>query len=108
MSEACTLKGGHACKQVGDYAESLEKSTEVTQEGAFLGAVEGTPPAPVQRRNRRQTYLALPADQLIAHLGGLGSSGYIHWVSLLKQIKDPTLSTPLPYMVVYSLHLEFI
>ncbi len=69
--------------QVGDYAESLERTTEGAEESALLGAVEGTPPAPLERRDRRQAYLALPPDQLIVHLGGLGSSGYINLVSFL-------------------------
>jgi hypothetical protein len=62
--------------QVGDYAESLERTAQEAQEGgASFGAAEGTPPAPVERRDRRETYSQLPADQLIAYLGGLGSSG---------------------------------
>ncbi|CAL8469831.1 g9373 [Coccomyxa elongata] len=72
--------GSHAdffisTREVGDYAESLERATEGAPESAAVGAVEGMPPAPSKRRDRRQAYLALPPEQLIVHLGGLGSSG---------------------------------
>ncbi|BDA43844.1 Alpha-glucan water dikinase, chloroplastic at C-terminar half [Coccomyxa sp. Obi] len=72
--------GSHAdffisTREIGDYAESLERASEGAQESALLGAEEGTPPAPLVRRDRREAYLALPPDQLIVYLGGLGSSG---------------------------------
>ena len=73
--------------QVGDSAESLERTAQEAQEGgATPGAAEGTPPAPFERRDRRETYLQLPAEQLIAYLGGLGSSGCAPWVSLNPEL----------------------
>ncbi len=60
------------------YIQITPTFVQESQEGgASLEAAEATPSAPVERRDRRETYAQLPADQLIAYLGGLGTSGWV-------------------------------